>query len=130
MANEQFLIVLYIIIGLLSLGFAILTYIWLRGSFDEIMNAVSDRLSVILKRLFFIGIVLPAMAGFFSVSFRSCSKQTYANIIADRSYLIAKNQEQLSTSLTYIVIALFVWGVIVLGALMVGRSHKVKKARD
>ncbi|MBW1642925.1 MAG: hypothetical protein JRJ76_08810, partial [Deltaproteobacteria bacterium] len=76
--------------------------------------------------LFFIGIIFPAMAGFFSVSFRSCSKQTYAKIIAERSYLIAKNQEQLSTSLTYIVIALFFWGVIVLGALMVSESRKVK----
>ncbi|MBW1815002.1 MAG: hypothetical protein JRJ39_15440 [Deltaproteobacteria bacterium] len=102
MANEQFLIVSYIIIGLLSLGLAVLTYIWLRDSFSG------------------------TMAGFFSVSFRSCSKQTYAKIIAERSYLIAKNQEQLSTSLTYIVIALFFWGVIVLGALMVSESRKVK----
>ena len=129
MANEQFLIVSYITIGLLSLGFSILTYIWLRESFVGIINTIPGRFSIILKRLFFIGIVFPAMAGFFSVSFRSCSKQTYANIIAERSYLIAKNQEQLSTSLTYIVIALLVWGVIVLGALMVSRSSKIKQAR-
>lgn len=130
MANEQFLIVSYSIIGLLSLGSAILTYILLRESFHGIMGVISDTFSAVLKKLFFIGIVLPAMAGFFSVSFRSCSRQTYAKIIAERSYLIAKNQEQLSTSLTYIVIALFVWGVIVLGALMVSRSSKVKKARN
>jgi hypothetical protein len=124
MANEQFLIVSYIIIGLLSLGLAILTYILLRDSFTEIMKAVPEKFSIILKRLLFIGIIFPAMAGFFSVSFRSCSKQTYAKIIAERSYLIAKNQEQLSTSLTYIVIALFLWGIIVLGALMVSRNGK------
>ncbi|MBW1848076.1 MAG: hypothetical protein JRJ27_13240, partial [Deltaproteobacteria bacterium] len=116
----------YIIIGLLSLGLAVLTYIWLRDSFSGIMKVVPERLSIILEKLFFIGIIFPAMAGFFSVSFRSCSKQTYAKIIAERSYLIAKNQEQLSTSLTYIVIALFFWGVIVLGALMVSESRKVK----
>jgi len=126
MANEQFLIISYIIIGLLSLGLAVLTYILLRDSFNGIMKAVPERLSVILKKLFFLGIIFPAMAGFFSVSFRSCSKQTYAKIIAERSYLIAKNQEQLSTSLTYIVIALLLWGVIVLGALMVSESRKVK----
>ena len=126
MANEQFLIVSYIIIGLLSLGLAVLTYIWLRDSFSGIMKVVPEKLSIILKKLFFIGIIFPAMAGFFSVSFRSCSKQTYAKIIAERSYLIAKNQEQLSMSLTYIVIALFIWGVIVLGTLMVSRNGKSK----
>ena len=124
MANEQFLIVSYIIIGLLSLGLAILTYTLLRDSFSGIMKVVPEKLSIILKKLFFIGIIFPAMAGFFSVSFRSCSKQTYAKIIAERSYLIAKNQEQLATSLTYIVIALFLWGIIVLGALMVSRNGK------
>jgi len=126
MANEQFLIISYIIVGLLSLGFALLTYSLLRESFTGIMKIVPEKLSTILKKLFFIGIVFPAMAGFFSVSFRSCSKQTYAKIIAERSYLIAKNQEQLSTSLTYVVIALLLWGVIVLGALMVSESRKVK----
>lgn len=126
MANEQFLILSYIIIGLLSLVFAILTYVLLRDSFNGIMKTVPDRFSVILKKLFFIGILFPAMAGFFSVSFRSCSKQTYAKIIAERSYLIAKNQEQLSTSLTYIVIALLAWGIIVVGALMVSQKCKTR----
>ena len=129
MANEQFLIISYIIVGLLSLGFGILTYVWLRDSFHGIMKAVPDRFSVVLKNLFFIGILFPAMAGFFSVSFRSCSKQTYAKIIAERSYLIAKNQEQLSTSLTYIVIALLAWGIVVAGALMASRNMKAKMLR-
>ena len=129
MANEQFLIVSYIIIGLISLGLAILTFVLLRDSFNGIMNVLPERLSIILKKLFFIGIVFPAMAGFFSVSFRSCSKQTYAKIIAERSYLIAKNQEQLSTSMTYIAIALLAWGIVVLGALLVSERSKVKKAR-
>ena len=124
MANEQFLVFSYIIIGLFSLGFAILTYIWLRDSFQEIMKVLPDRLSIILKKLFFIGIIFPAMTGFFSVSFRSCSKQTYTKIISERSYLIAKNQEQLSTSLTYIVITLLVWGLIILGTLMASKSSK------
>lgn len=125
MANEQFLILSYIIVGLILLVFAILTYVLLRDSFNGIMKTVPDRFSAVLKKLFFIGILFPAMAGFFSVSFRSCSKQTYAKIIAERSYLIAKNQEQLSTSLTYIAIALLAWGIIVMGALMVSRYSKI-----
>jgi hypothetical protein len=126
MENEHFLIISYTIIGLLSLGFAMLTYIWLRESFNGIMKVIPEKFSRILKKLFFLGIVFPAMAGFFSVSFRSCSKQTYAKIIAERSYLIAKNQEQLSTSLTYIVIALMAWGIVLLSALMVGENRKIK----
>ena len=70
MANEQFLIVSYIVIGLLSLGFAMLTVVWLRGSFNDLMKAVSENLSGILKKLFVAGILFPAMAGFFSVSFQ------------------------------------------------------------
>lgn len=126
MGNEQFLIVSYILIGVLSLGFAVLAYLWLRRSFNTIMKAVPERISVVLKRLFLIGIIFPAMAGFFSVSFRSCSKQTYAKIIAERSYLIAKHQEQFSTALTYIVLALLVWGILVAGALMMKNGRNVK----
>jgi hypothetical protein len=63
--------------------------------------------------VFLLGIIVPALFGFFSVSFRSCKKKTYEAIIADQAYLVAKNQEQLSAALFYIAIALLVWGLIV-----------------
>lgn len=125
MTNEQYLVVSYFIVGLLSLGFALATYLWLRHSFIAVTQAVGGKLSMILRRLFFIGIIFPALVGFFSVSFRSCSKQTFAQIIADRSYLVAKNQEQLSTSLSHIVIALLLWGFIILGAFIINKNHKI-----
>jgi hypothetical protein len=125
MTNEQYLVVSYFIVGLLSLGFALATYLWLRHSFTAVTQAVGGNLSVILRRLFFIGIIFPALVGFLSVSFRTCSKQTYVQIIADRSYLVAKNQEQLSTSLSHIVIALLLWGLIILGALIINKNHKI-----
>ena len=125
MTNEQYLVVSYFTVGLLSLGFALATYLLLRHSFIAITQAVGGKLSIILRRLFFIGIILPALFGFFSVSFRSCSKETYVQIIADRSYLVVKNQEQLSTSLSHIVVALLLWGLIILGAFIINKNHKI-----
>ncbi len=125
MTNEQYLVVSYFTVGLLSFAFALATYLLLRHSFMGVTQAVRGKLSIILRRLFFIGIILPALVGFFSVSFRSCSKETYVQIIADRSYLVAKNQEQLSTSLSYIVIALLLWGLIILGAFIINKNHKI-----
>jgi len=125
MTNEQYLVVSYFTVGLLSLGFALATYLWFRQSFIAVTQAVGGKLSIILRRLFFIGIIFPALVGFFSVSFRSCSKTTYGQIIADRSYLVAKNQEQLSTSLSHIVIALLLWGLIILGAFIISKNHKI-----
>lgn len=125
MTNEQYLVVSYFTVGLLSFAFALATYLLLRHSFIGVTQAVRGKLSIILRRLFFIGIILPALVGFFSVSFRSCSKETYVQIIADRSYLVAKNLEQLSTSLSYIVIALLLWGLIILGAFIINRNHKI-----
>ena len=125
MTNEQYLVVSYFAVGLLSFGFALATYLWLRHSFIGVMQAVRGKLSVVLRRLFFIGIILPALVGFFSVSFRSCSKGTYVQIIAERSYLVAKNQEQLSASLSHIVIGLLLWGLIVLGVFTANKNHKI-----
>lgn len=125
MTNEQYLVVSYFTVGLLSFGFALAAYLWLRRSFIGVTQSIRNKLTIILRRLFFIGIILPALVGFFSVSFRSCTKVTYVQIIADRSYLVAKNQEQLSTSLSYIVIALLLWGLIILGAFIISKNHKI-----
>ena len=124
MTNEQYLVVSYFTVGLLSFAFASATYLLLRHSFIAVTQAVRGKLSIILRRLFFIGIIFPALLGFFSVSFRSC-EQTYVQIIANRSYLVAKNQEQLSTSLSYIVISLLLWGLIILGAFIINKKHKI-----
>ena len=113
MTNEQYLITSYFIICIISLGFAIVTYLWLRNSFTGILQSSPDnRLFQIIRKIFLPGIVFPALYGFLSVSFRSCSRDTYDKIIEGKAYLIAKNQEQLSTSLFYIVIALLVWGLL------------------
>lgn len=129
MSNEHYLIVSYFAVGAACVTLAFATYALLRRSFAALTNAVpGGRLGRILRKLFLIGIVLPALTGFFSVTFRSCEKETYEAIIRDRSYLVAKNQEQLGTSMSHISGALLVWGLIV--AVRFVTVRKKQKAGD
>lgn len=128
MSNEQYLIVSYFTVGLLVLGIACLTYLLLRRSFIETTkNLPQKRFSYILKRAFPLCIIFTALAGFLSVSFRSCEKDTYNKIIEDRAYLVLKNQEQLLISLSCIVIALLVAAILMLGILIIIKQHNMNK---
>ncbi|OGP54625.1 MAG: hypothetical protein A2Y65_03480 [Deltaproteobacteria bacterium RBG_13_52_11] len=126
MGNEQYLIVSYFVVGAGCLGLAVATYALLRRSFGALSAiAPGGRLGRILRRLFLIGIILPALFGFFSVTFRGCDRDTYEAIIKDQAYLMAKNQEQLGAALSYVAIALLVWGLIVsIGFLVLGKKKK------
>jgi hypothetical protein len=111
MNNEQFLIFSYFLVGTLVLAIGLAVYAYLHRSFAGITR--DTHLGLILKRLFPLGVVLPALAGFLSVDYYGCHRN-YAKIIADRSYLVEKNQEQISTACLFLMVALLVWGVIVL----------------
>lgn len=126
MGNEQYLIVSYFVVGAICLGLAVATYALLRRSFGALSaTAPGGRLGRILRRLFLVGIIVPALFGFFSVTFRSCDKGTYEEIVEDQAYLVAKNQEQLSAALAHIAIALLVWGLIVsIGFLVLGKKKE------
>jgi hypothetical protein len=130
MTNEQYLIISYIAVGLISFGIGVFVYLWLRNSLTGIAdNLETNHFSLLLRRLFPIGIILPALAGFFSVSFRSCSKGTYQKIITDRAYLIERNQEQLSATLDNISIALLVWCFLLLIVFLMVRQRIRDKCR-
>jgi hypothetical protein len=73
----------------------------------------NSHLGFILRRLFPVGLVLPAVAGFLSVNYHACNRN-YANIISARPFLVAENQKQISTACFFLLVALLVWGVIVL----------------
>jgi hypothetical protein len=124
--NEQYLIVSYFVVGAICLGLAVATYALLRRSFGALSaRAPGGHLGRILRRVFLLGIIVPALLGFFSVSFRSCKKETYEAIIADQAYLVAKSQEQLSAVLSYIAIALLVWGLIIsIGFLVISKKKE------
>lgn len=127
MNNEQYLILSYFVVGAMSILLAVTTYTLLRHSFNSLSKSVpGGRLGIILRKIFLLGVVFPALAGFFSVTYRSCDKTTYTEIIADRSYLVAKNQEQLETALLYICISLLVWGLLVIVG-FITRGKKIIK---
>lgn len=123
MSNERYLIVSYALVGLASLGLGWATYRFLRGPFaGTIERLAGNQLPRILHRLFAPGIVLAALAGFLSVSYRGCAGPTkYADIIANRAYLVQKNYEQVATSFEYLAYALLGWALLLTIALCLAR---------
>jgi hypothetical protein len=118
MSNEQYLIVSYFFVGVLSTVIALAVYAYLRRPLAGLASAFPNRnLATTIKKLFPAGLVLPALAGFLSVSYRSCA-QSYESIIADRSYLVGKNQEQISAICLFVILAILGWGIVVLLSLV------------
>ena len=120
MSNEEYLITSYFVVGAFSIVVASLTYLWLRPTIHDLSQKLSGKyLSRILKKTLPLSLFFPALLGFCSVTFRSCSKDTYKEIIADRAYLVAKNQEQLSMTLFYVSVGVIILGLFVFGVLIV-----------
>lgn len=123
MTNEQHLIFSYFSAILIAGGIGVAAYLVLRRSLIEITRMRPKRpLFHIVRRLFPIGIVLPAIAGAFSVSFPGCDT-TYRMLLENRALLLARNQEQVSTSFFYTVVALLACGFVVLGVLIASRRR-------
>jgi hypothetical protein len=115
MTNDQYLIVSYFAVISMTISLGVIAYVWLRRPFNVLMEAIRGaNASQLWKKLFPFGLVLPALLGFVSVSYRSCDVDSYEKIVRERSYLVAKNQEQLMASLSYILIAIVCWNVVVL----------------
>ena len=115
MTNDTYLVVSYVVGAALSIALGTLVYLFLRRPFAVVADAAPRKsLRSILKRLFPIGLLFPALLGFVSVSYQSCNRQTYAKIVESRSYLVQKNQEQISSTLLSIAVAVLVWDVVIL----------------
>jgi len=115
MTNDTYLVVSYAVCAVLSIVLGALVYLFLRRPFADLANAAPRKhVRLILKRLFPIGLLFPALLGFVSVSYQSCNQQTYAQIIQGRDYLAGKNREQISSILFSIVVAILVWDAVVL----------------
>jgi hypothetical protein len=122
MTNDRYLIVSYFAMAALAIGFAGATWLYLRRSFRGITQTLpTSDLSRILRAMFPAGLFLPALLGFASVSYRGCGK-SYEEIVKERSYLIQKNQEQISSILLWIAGALLFWDLIILLALRFART--------
>jgi hypothetical protein len=115
MTNERYLIASYFAGAALSAGLGSMVYLFLRHPFGGVADAASGKgLTSMLKRLLHWGLLLPALLGFVSVSYQGCGRHSYEEIVQDRSYLVEKNQEQISSVLIYILVAIVFWDVIVL----------------
>ncbi len=115
MTNERYLIASYFAGAALSAGLGTMVYLFLRRPFGDVADAASGkRLASLLKRLFPWGLLFPALLGFVSVSYQGCGRATYEEIVQNRSYLVEKNQEQISSVLLYVLVAVVFWDVIAL----------------
>jgi len=115
MTNERYLIVSYFFCAALSVALGTVVYLFLRRPFADIADATSrNHLRSILKRLFPIGLLFPAVLGFVSVSYQSCGRRTYEKIVESRRYLVEKNQEQISSIFLSILAAVLLWNVVAL----------------
>jgi hypothetical protein len=114
MTNERYLIVSYFICAALSAALGTLVYLFLRRPFASIADSASGRhLAATLKRLLPFGLLFPALLGFVSVSYSSCERTTYEEIVQSRGYLVEKNQEQISSILLSILVAVLIWDVVI-----------------
>jgi len=122
MTNEKYLIVSYFVVAGISLALGFGVYVWLRAPFHAVAKALPWKaIRELLVRLFPMGILFPALMGFISVRYIGCAANDYEHVIAERSYLVGKNQEQISASLTYVIWAVFAWCVLVAILLAVKR---------
>jgi hypothetical protein len=113
MTNERYLVVSYFVCAALSIALSILVFLILRHPFAKVTAASGKRLSSILRTLFPGGLLFPALLGFVSISYYGCHGESYATVVQDRSFLIAKNQAQISAALLYVAVAILFWNVVV-----------------
>lgn len=125
MTNDRYLIVSYFVCASLSVALGAWVYAYLRRSFAGVAEAAAGRqLSAMLKRLSPAGLIFPAALGFLSVSYQSCNRTTYAEIVASRGYLLGKNYQQISATLFFILIAILFWNLVAILILRFARRSK------
>jgi hypothetical protein len=122
MSNEEYLIVSYFTVALLAMALGLGVYLRLRGPFSGIVKAMpAPSLHQVLRRFLPVGILLPALIGFLSVSYTSCNVETYSKVVESRAYLIQKNREQIAAIANYLAGAVLIWGVAALLLLLLTR---------
>jgi hypothetical protein len=62
-----------------------------------------------LRRWFRLTIWILPLAGFASVSMTSCTVDTYAEVVADKYYVLGRTQMQIAQSAQYLLNGLVVW---------------------
>ena len=125
MTNEQYLIASYFLVAGLCAVLAALTYGFLRRPFEVTAEFVSGgRLRAMLKKIFPVGLLLPALLAFTSIAYETCSVDTYEGVIRNRAYLVQRNQQQISRALLFLVIAVLFWDLVIVFVLKYARSRR------
>jgi hypothetical protein len=131
MGNDAFLIASYFAGGLICVCLGLAAYAWLRRPVVQIADALPQRSwGGVLKRSLPASMILFALSAFLSVKYDSCGTRSYKDILSDHSYMITKNQEQISETFSSITVAVFLWGAIILFALLaIRRAQAATKSR-
>ncbi len=128
MTNDTYVAVSYFLVLTIVATVAQACHVVLRASFTRLTGRLARRgFAEFLRSCFRLGLLLPALAGMLSVSFVGCSRHTYLEIVANRAYLVQKNQEQLMMSLYCLLAALGVWAAICIALLALGRRSAAKR---
>lgn len=127
MSNEQYLIASYFALGAVCTGFGVGTYLLLRRHASNLVESFHGSVAArLIRRFFAVGVILPSMLGFLTVSYYSCDVNTYEKVIENRAYLVGKNMDQLWWSATLLMYALVVWLAIVTALIIFGRAKTGK----
>lgn len=124
MSNEAYLIVSYFSVVVLCLVLSVAAYRWLRRPTDGIADSLPhEKWRKIIRKAFPLSTILLVLSSCLSVNYYGCQKKKYSEILNDRSYITAKNSEQISQSLNAIVWGVAVWSIILAVALLRGRRR-------
>lgn len=115
MEREAFLISSYFAAGLLCAAVGWSAWLWLRASIEAIAKALPPHpLKAFIGRAFPSSAILLALSGFASVNYLGCgAKETYAQVLADRAWMIERNQRQIAEALTHTAWIVCLWVLIV-----------------
>lgn len=133
MTNEQYLFVSYSLVSLAAVGLSWASFQFLKGPFlGALGQPALAALRRILSRFLRPGFMMIGLAGFASVSYRSCmGPKTYVDIIAERSYLVFRTHEQLTAIFEYLSYAVVAWAILLTLALCLARiPARVSKPGD
>jgi hypothetical protein len=65
-----------------------------------------------MRRIFPSWLILAALLAFMSVSYFDCSHNTYQEVINDKSHLVSVTREQISRILSWLAVALYFYGLL------------------
>lgn len=114
MEHEAFLISSYFAAAVICAAVGWSAWLWLRAPIETIAKALPPHpLKSLMSKAFPTSAILFALAGFISVDYYACGGKTYAQVAADRAWMIECNQRQIGEALTHTAWVVCLWVLIV-----------------